>query len=145
MSRIETCYPTSTNKGYENLKTFKSALNKASLIAKLHGDYLPDGALAMFPKLVHNPSFLGMTEEQLVKALSGLGLWVLEAKGTNITVDAQTIRNELGFDTGNPNTRVHVPKTTAENDIVIFAFTKKPSREELLSFIKTQFKMTDFK
>ena len=101
--------------------------------------FRPDGSLAMFPKLVHNPGFLGLDQEQIIAQLGPLGLWVLKAEGEqgNVLETAQMIRNQLGFDTQDPNTRVHVPKTQKETEIVLHALIQQPSVQQLARYILT--------
>lgn len=138
------CYPTSTSKGHNNLVTFQEVLGFTGFTTEMRGCY-PDGSLAMFPKLVHNPGFIELDHAGIIDRLGHLGLCVLQANGQGDILDtAQSLRNRLGFNTVDPSTRVHIPKTQAEVDIVLFALEQRPDVNELARYILS-FSFSDFR
>jgi hypothetical protein len=145
MVTLEITHPTATKNGLTNLETFQRSLSSAGFTTNLHDTFYPLASLAMFPKLVLNPSFLKLNDQNIIDQLGWLGLYVIDVNGQDITLVAQEIRNSLGFETNNPNTRVHVPKTLAENEIVLYACKTPQAPEKLFNYIKSQFTMADLK
>lgn len=131
-------YPTSTREGLGNLDIFQSALDHVGFSVALLG-FNQNGSLAMFPRRVKYPSSIGLTDISVIESLGSLGLYVLKAErigGDNIEV-ARKIRVELGFDSDDPNRRVHIPRTDQETALVLQILSENLQVQQLAMLIRS--------